>query len=305
ERLRLRDSHNKNALHYVAAHTGDLVAAASIAVAAPELLESADEDGFTPLHLAVIQGNLAMVNLLLANKADVNAVDKEGHSVVHWATGNMWRGGCFALGFGRCGANVATPDINGGSPLHYAAQMCGASYEGWPPAIAMGASAGSAKAVIALVKAGARVESADKFVKRWFNRLALVASRGHTECIDTLISLCGAPTDLIDSNGFTALHYAVTLGHADATSRLLDFEADPNRQDRKGRTPAHCGCAKGQFETVKLLSAMPISGYAMLKVICLCMRQQLLVEENWWSGCWSKGLSKSIPPVMMVVLCFT
>lgn len=63
------------------------MAAASIAIAAPELLESADEDGFTPLHLAVIQGNLAMVNLLLANKADVNAVDNEGHSVVHWATG--------------------------------------------------------------------------------------------------------------------------------------------------------------------------------------------------------------------------
>lgn len=34
---------------------------------------------------------------------------------------------------------------------------------------------------------------------------------------------------------------------------LLDLEADPNRQDRKGRTPAHCGCAKGQFETVKIL----------------------------------------------------
>lgn len=53
-----------------------------------------------------------------------------------------------------------------------------------------------------------------------------------------------------DSNGCTALHYAVTLGHADATYTLLDLGADPNRQDRKGRTPAHCGCAKGQFETV-------------------------------------------------------
>lgn len=58
---------------------------------------------------------------------------------------------------------------------------------------------------------------------------------------------------ILDSNGCTALHYAVTLGHADSTSILLDLEADPNRQDRKGRTPAHCGCAKGQFETVKML----------------------------------------------------
>ncbi|EDW68267.2 LOW QUALITY PROTEIN: uncharacterized protein Dvir_GJ24619 [Drosophila virilis] len=281
--LRQRDRSNRNALHYCAAQdleqTRDLVAAASIAIAAPELLESADEDGFTPLHLAVIQGNLAMVNLLLANKADVNAVDNEGHSVVHWATV------CGEIEALRAvlaaGASVAQPDVNGGTPLHYAAQMCGASYDnklksnssklaleilgillahpqssvdvqdkdGRQPLL-WAASAGSAKAVIALVKAGARVESADK---DGLTALHCAGSRGHTECIDTLISLCGAPTDLIDTNGCTALHYAVTLGHADATARLLDLEADPNRQDRKGRTPAHCGCSKGQFETLKLL----------------------------------------------------
>lgn len=85
--------------------------------------------------------------------------------------------------------------------------------------------------------------------------LHCAASRGHTRCIEILIKLCGAQTDLIDSNGCTALFYAVTLGHADATVKLLDLGADPNRQDRKGRSPSHCGCAKGQFETVKLLNA--------------------------------------------------
>lgn len=85
--------------------------------------------------------------------------------------------------------------------------------------------------------------------------LHCAASRGHTRCIEILIKLCGAQTDLIDSNGCTALFYAVTLGHADATVKLLELGADPNRQDRKGRSPGHCGCAKGQFETVKLLNA--------------------------------------------------
>lgn len=95
------------------------------------------------------------------------------------------------------GASVAKPDVNGGTPLHYAAQMCGASYsdsqlqqsnssklaleilgillshpqtsvdvqdkDGRQPLL-WAASAGSAKAVLALVKAGARVESADKWV---------------------------------------------------------------------------------------------------------------------------------------------
>ncbi|XP_062703206.1 ankyrin repeat domain-containing protein 12 isoform X2 [Aedes albopictus] len=273
-----RDRNNRGALHY-ASSSRDIVAAASVAMVAPELIEQADEDGFTPLHLAVIQGNLQLVNLLLANGADVNALDNEGHSVVHWATV------CGEVEALRvvlsAGADVSTPDINGGSPLHYAAQMCGANYEGKTARasaklaleilgtllnhpdtsvevedkdgrqpLLWAASAGSAKAVLALIKAGAQVESADK---DGLTALHCAASRGHTECIDTLINLCGAHTDQIDSNGCTALHYSVTLGHADATSLLLKLDADPNRQDRKGRTPAHCGCAKGQMETVKIL----------------------------------------------------
>lgn len=91
------------------------------------------------------------------------------------------------------GADISTPDINGGSPLHYAAQMCGANYDGKSGQVSANlaleilniillhpksdvsvvdkdirqpllwaASAGSAAAVVALIKAGARVESADK-----------------------------------------------------------------------------------------------------------------------------------------------
>lgn len=95
------------------------------------------------------------------------------------------------------GADVSTPDKNGGSPLHYAAQMCGANYDGKSgqastklaleilnifllhpktvvdvidkdgrQPILWAASAGSAQAVLALVKAGARVESSDKYVMK-------------------------------------------------------------------------------------------------------------------------------------------
>lgn len=92
------------------------------------------------------------------------------------------------------GADISTPDINGGSPLHYAAQMCGANYDGKTGQISSNlaleilsiillhpksdvnvvdkdnrqpllwaSSAGSARAVVALIKAGARVESEDKY----------------------------------------------------------------------------------------------------------------------------------------------
>lgn len=66
--------------------------------------------------------------------------------------------------------------------------------------------------------------------------LHCAASRGHARCIETLVNLCDAQPDHVDDNGCSALHYAATLGHADATSLLLKLGADPNRQDRKGRT---------------------------------------------------------------------
>lgn len=84
--------------------------------------------------------------------------------------------------------------------------------------------------------------------------LHCASSRGHTDCLETLIGLCGAEVDLIDNNGCTALFYAVTLGNADCTELILNYGSEPNRQDRKGRTPAHCGAAKGQLETLKLLA---------------------------------------------------
>lgn len=58
-------------------------------MAAPDLVDSRDEDGFTPLHLAVISGNMQLVTFLIANNADIMAVDNERHTVVHWATGML------------------------------------------------------------------------------------------------------------------------------------------------------------------------------------------------------------------------
>ncbi|XP_063232141.1 uncharacterized protein LOC134536319 [Bacillus rossius redtenbacheri] len=273
---RERDRTLKTALHYCA-EAADTACAELLLARAPDLAAAADEDGYTPLHLAVIAGNSALLRLLLARGADVNSLDGERHSVVHWAT---VCGEVEALELVlEAGAAPSTPDIHGGYPVHYAAQMCGPNSEmgndarfgllvlrallargvdvsvrdrdGRQP-ILWAASAGSADAILALVNAGADVEADDK---DGLTALHCAASRGHTDCVETLVSLCGAETDVIDSNGCTALFYAATLGHADCTQLLLAYGAEPNRQDRKGRTPAHCGAAKGQLETLRILGA--------------------------------------------------
>lgn len=87
-----------------------------------------------------------------------------------------------------------------------------------------------------------------------FSALHCAASRGHLDCIETLLTFGGAPIDQMDCNGCTPLFYAITLGHADCTRLLLQQGAQANHQDRKGRSGAHCGSAKGQLETIKLLA---------------------------------------------------
>ncbi|KAH6926912.1 hypothetical protein HPB50_023528 [Hyalomma asiaticum] len=280
-----RDRSGKTALHYCAENltTG---CAELLLLYEPGLTSVQDEEGYTTLHFAVISGNRTMVRFLVERGADVNCVDNEKHSCVHWATvcGELE---CMDI-LVSAGANPSTADIHGAYPIHYAAQMCGPNSEmgndvrvglaalrrlielgvdvsvrdqdGRPPLLWAASvetrpsktycPSGSSDAILALVNAGADVAATDK---DGLTALHCAASRGHVDCLETLVSLCGADVDAVDSNGCSALFYAVTLGHADCTQLLLKYGAVPNRQDHKGRTPAHCGAAKGQMETLKIL----------------------------------------------------
>ena len=53
------------------------------------ILDRKDKEGFTTLHLGVIASNRKLLECLLSNGADVNAVDKDGHNCIHWATGQL------------------------------------------------------------------------------------------------------------------------------------------------------------------------------------------------------------------------
>lgn len=91
-----RDRGLRCALHYCASSGAGANAAARAAcadrvlMAEPVLANARDSDGLTPLYLAVVHGNVPLVQTLLAAGADVNATDDEHHTVVHWATGKIY-----------------------------------------------------------------------------------------------------------------------------------------------------------------------------------------------------------------------
>ena len=84
-----KDKSGKSAVHFCAENQ-NLNCIEQIIAADPGLLNEVDEEGYAPLHLAVISGNSLIVKFLISKGADVNALDNEKHSTVHWATGKSF-----------------------------------------------------------------------------------------------------------------------------------------------------------------------------------------------------------------------
>ncbi|XP_074595007.1 uncharacterized protein LOC141850321 [Brevipalpus obovatus] len=281
-----RDGNGRCLLHYCAECIGTSCVSLLL-MAKPHSILDQDSDGYTILHLAVINGNHRMVSWLCKQARSIvlekifpqflNTGDSEGHTAFHWAVVcNESR--CLDI-LADAGASLAVQDIHGAHPLHYAAQMS-SPHNGISKDVHIGldilkklldfpkinvncrdkdgrspllwaSSSGSTDAIMLLVSAGADPGSKDK---DGLTALHCASSRGHVDTVETLINLCGAEIDVIDSVGCSPMFYSVTLGHADCTQLLLESGAEPNRQDHKGRTAAHCGAAKGQFETIKILA---------------------------------------------------
>ena len=56
----------------------------------PSIVSDADEEGFTQLHREALAGNLALVNVLLANGADKNVRTKSGKTAADFAENLGW-----------------------------------------------------------------------------------------------------------------------------------------------------------------------------------------------------------------------
>ena len=78
-----------------------------------------NEDGYTPMHLAAIYGELECVRLLLQNNANKEAPDNDGKTPLHWAA-HEGKVECVAALL-EAGAMKNASNKGGSRPLHFAA----------------------------------------------------------------------------------------------------------------------------------------------------------------------------------------
>jgi len=181
------------------------------------------------IYDAAIADNLALVQSLVANGADVNEQGDEGtplHAAVLQGDISI---AAFLL---DKGADIEAPKAPAGyKPLHIAA------------------SYGKPEMVAFLLERGAQANGRD-FDER--TPLHLVARLGYAKIAKLLID-SGADVDAVDGHAkHTALHSAILTDKKDIVILLLDHSADVNAAPT-GESPLHLAAREGSPEIVELL----------------------------------------------------
>jgi ankyrin repeat protein len=195
--------------------------------------ESRDGLGRTPLMLAVAKQHNDVLDVLLAARADVNAVDNRKDSVLGWAAlaGN-------ANGAARLldkGARVDEPNDAQMTPLFHAANN------------------GQAAVVAALLERGARPDCSES--RYGDSALMRAANDGQLEIVRLLVER-RADLEHENKDGLTAFIMAARNGHRDVVDFLLAKRADARHKDRKGKDALDWARFHGQKEMTSFLEEL-------------------------------------------------
>jgi ankyrin repeat protein len=215
-----------------AARKGDLAKVKELVVKDPKLIEAKDQSlQETPLGHAVRGENLAVVEYLISQGADVNAADKYQETPLHHAAVQGNKELCALLL--AHGADVKLKNREGRTPLHEAAT-----------------AKDSRPICESLLAKGAELNAIDK---HGYTPLALAAIRGRYEVVKFLIA-SGADIKLGSADhATTPLHLAAKNNDLALAQQLISQGAGVKAPDYWNRTPLHFAAMKGSLELVKLL----------------------------------------------------
>jgi ankyrin repeat protein len=195
----------------------------------PEILNSPNENGVAPLHVAASGGNTSCVSLLVKLGADANQLDLTGVTPIFLAA---WRGHLEVVRvLLRLGADLRIRSRTGKTPL------------------IMAAIGGCAAIVRDLALAGCDRNAADV---SGFAAMHVAAAQGHVDVVRELGRL-GADPQKAACDGCTPLCLAAQAGQVEVVEELVKLGASVHTRARDGATPLFLAAEAGQVEVIRAL----------------------------------------------------
>ena len=206
-------------------------------------------DSGTPLHNAVIKGFRSLVELLLAQKADVNADYPDGGSPLALAA-QVGRADMLSL-LAERGADLNGKGDLGNTALHWAVQKGSEEIVGLllPRKPQLELKNLQDLTPLQLAINSGQVKLAGELLKAGANPNVRFEARGVGSVTDPLSS------NPLPGDGKTPLHWAVQGGFKSAVEALLNAKAEVNAKDDYGNTPLHLAAGQRTTEIMKLLLA--------------------------------------------------
>ncbi|CAG2243985.1 unnamed protein product [Mytilus edulis] len=194
-------------------------------------VNSRDNTGKTPLHMACSKGNTAVAKILIMSNAEVNQMDTNKVTPLMLACSS---GNIDLIKF------LLTKDVHinafnslGSTPLLEACIK------------------NNVKACSLLLENKAKV---DCFNKNGDTPLHLACQAGQTEILNLLLKYdIDTCINRPNVKGYTPFYLAISNGHIEIANTIIKHGADPNYQNEDGSTPLHIACETNKLEMVKTL----------------------------------------------------
>ncbi len=247
-----------------AIETGDLSRVQALVKADAEVVSQLGDnrDRSLPLHTAAINGQLEIMEFLMASGAIVDGhdIDESTPLMVACHSGQVESAKLLL----RRGAVVDQADLNGSTPVDFA--MISGSLEvvqvlseagielaeptqNNPSFMFPAATSGNVEMLEFLLSSGAAVDAVNN---AGVTPLAGAAGRGKTDAVRWLLAN-SADAKHIDNNGMSALSQCSFGGNGETAVLLLKAGAELNKKDKFGRTPLLSSSWNGNDEVTAVL----------------------------------------------------